>query len=315
MEGVDKSSVFENASIDASESVNESCIDTNQTSLNVSHSDNLPNSVVDSSISVANTEFTRLKTRFYGNEDPQQSTTKSFAILCVIFLVSILLLLVVYINFPQLQPDEKQFVKVPKNIDDAKMLGSVLFKYKDRYYLQVLIAYFTVYVFLQSFAIPGSIFLSILSGFLFPFPVALFLVCLCSATGASFCYLLSYLVGRRLVWRYIPDRAIEWSSHVERHRQHLLNYIIFLRITPFLPNWFINIVSPVINVPLHIFFIGTFIGVAPPSFVAIHAGTTLQQLTSAGETLSWQSMCFLAVLAVVSLLPVVFRKQLKNKFD
>jgi len=30
---------------------------------------------------------------------------------------------------------------------------------------------------LQTFAIPGSIFLSILSGFLFPFPLALFLVC------------------------------------------------------------------------------------------------------------------------------------------
>jgi len=36
----------------------------------------------------------------------------------------------------------------------------------------------------------------------------------CSAIGASFCYLLSYLVGRRLVWRYIPERAIEWSTHV-----------------------------------------------------------------------------------------------------
>ena len=33
---------------------------------------------------------------------------------------------------------------------------------------------------LQTFAIPGSIFLSILSGFLFPFPLALFLVCLVS---------------------------------------------------------------------------------------------------------------------------------------
>lgn len=33
---------------------------------------------------------------------------------------------------------------------------------------------------LQSFAIPGSIFLTILSGYLFPFPVALALVCLVS---------------------------------------------------------------------------------------------------------------------------------------
>ena len=40
---------------------------------------------------------------------------------------------------------------------------------------------------LQTFAIPGSIFLSILSGFLFPFPLALFLVCLVSGMCIPFC--------------------------------------------------------------------------------------------------------------------------------
>ena len=47
---------------------------------------------------------------------------------------------------------------------------------------------------------------------------------------------------------------------MRKHRSNLLNYIIFLRITPFLPNWFINITSPVINVPLMPFFFGTVIG-------------------------------------------------------
>ena len=66
-------------------------------------------------------------------------------------------------------------------------------------------------------------------------------------------------------------RTLSWSSfvfflwQVERHREHLINYIIFLRITPFLPNWFINITSPVINVPLKVFFIGTFLGKASSS--------------------------------------------------
>ena len=44
--------------------------------------------------------------------------------------------------------------------------------------------------------------------------IALFVWMQCSAIGASFCYLLSYLVGRRIVWRYMPERAIEWSTHV-----------------------------------------------------------------------------------------------------
>ena len=94
-------------------------------------------------------------------------------------------------------------------------------------------------------------------------------ICFCSATGASFCYLLSYLAGKPLVHKYLPERAADWSRKVDRQKSNILSYIIFLRITPFLPNWFINIVSPVIGVPLLPFWIGSFFGVAPPSFVYI----------------------------------------------
>ncbi|XP_068947296.1 transmembrane protein 41B isoform X2 [Petaurus breviceps papuanus] len=208
------------------------------------------------------------------------SARMSLLILVSIFLSAASVMFLVYKNFPQLSEEERANMKVPRDMDDAKALGKVLSKYKDTFYVQVLVAYFATYIFLQTFAIPGSIFLSILSGFLYPFPLALFLVCL-----------------------------------VERHRDHLINYIIFLRITPFLPNWFINITSPVINVPLKVFFIGTFLGVAPPSFVAIKAGTTLYQLTTAGEAVSWNSVFVLMILAVLSILPAVFQKKLKQKFE
>ncbi|XP_074904151.1 transmembrane protein 41B isoform X1 [Buteo buteo] len=243
------------------------------------------------------------------------SARTSLLILVSIFLSAAFLMFLVYKNFPQLSEEERECIKVPRDMDDAKALGKVLSKYKDTFYVQVLVAYFATYVFLQTFAIPGSIFLSILSGFLYPFPLALFLVCLCSGLGASFCYMLSYLVGRPVVYRYLTEKAVKWSEQVERHREHLINYIIFLRITPFLPNWFINITSPVINVPLKVFFIGTFLGVAPPSFVAIKAGTTLYQLTTAGEAVSWNSVFVLMILAILSILPAVFQKKLKQKFE
>ncbi|VDI14613.1 Hypothetical predicted protein [Mytilus galloprovincialis] len=258
------------------------------------------------------TQFTSLKSK---PEENNGSSTGSFVILGLIFLTSIVALGIVYLNFPKVEESEKQHIKLPRDIEDAKRLGNVLSIYKDKFYIQVLGAYFVTYIFLQSFAIPGSIFLSILSGFLFPFPLALFLVCLCSGLGASFCYSLSYLVGKQLVMKYIPQRVTEWQSHVDKHREHLLNYIIFLRITPFLPNWFINITSPVINVPIVPFFVGTFLGVIPPTFIAIQAGTTLHQLTSSSDMLSWTSIGMLALFAVISLLPVVFKKKIQEKLD
>uniref|UniRef100_A0A3Q2VTP9 Transmembrane protein 41B n=1 Tax=Haplochromis burtoni TaxID=8153 RepID=A0A3Q2VTP9_HAPBU len=220
------------------------------------------------------------------------SARMSLLILVSIFTCSASVMYLVYRNFPELSDDEMEKIKIPKDMDDAKALGTVLSKYKDTYYTQVLVAYFATYVFLQTFAIPGSIFLSILSGYLYPFPLALFLVCLCSGLGASFCYMLSYLVGRPVVYRYLTERAQKWSQQVDKHRNHLINYIIFLRITPFLPNWFINITSPVINVPLGVFFIGTFLGVAPPSFVAINAEeaaaeTRVEPVTSPQQLICW----------------------------
>uniref|UniRef100_A0A8C2D2U3 Transmembrane protein 41B n=1 Tax=Cyprinus carpio TaxID=7962 RepID=A0A8C2D2U3_CYPCA len=243
------------------------------------------------------------------------SARMSILLLVTIFACSACVMYLVFRNFPELSEDEREKIKIPKDMDDAKALGTVLSKYKDTYYTQVLVAYFATYIFLQTFAIPGSIFLSILSGYLYPFPLALFLVCLCSGLGASFCYMLSYLVGRPMVYKYLTERAQKWSQQVDKHREHLINYIIFLRITPFLPNWFINITSPVINVPLGIFFLGTFLGVAPPSFVAINAGTTLYKLTTAGEAVSWNSLLVLGVLAVVSILPVCFQKKLQQKLE
>lgn len=163
---------------------------------------------------------------------------------------------------------------------------------------------------LQTFAIPGSLFLSILLGFLYQFPVALLLICFCSSVGATLCYCLSNLVGKRLICHFWPKKVHEWSLHVEGHRGSLLNYILFLRMTPVLPNWFINLVSPVIGVPLHTFAVGTFLGVAPPSIIAIQAGKTLQKLSSSSDAFTWSSMGILTICACLSLMPSILKSRL-----
>ena len=41
---------------------------------------------------------------------------------------------------------EKQYITLPKNIEDAKNLGKVLSRYKDLYYYQVFSGYFITYI-------------------------------------------------------------------------------------------------------------------------------------------------------------------------
>lgn len=204
---------------------------------------------------------------------------------------------------------------LPSNIEDAKQLGLVLSKYTNSHYWTVFGGLVVTYIFLQTFAIPGSIFLSILSGYLFSFPVAILLVCTCSAVGATLCYLLSGMFGHRLVQRLFPERLAALRLKIRSHRSNMLNYIIFLRITPILPNWLINISSPILGVNIVHFFVGTFLGVAPPSFLFIRAGTTLFQLTTIADQISLSSVIVLGLLALLSILPVVFKKYLTSKLS
>ncbi|XP_065217719.1 transmembrane protein 41B [Planococcus citri] len=243
----------------------------------------------------------------------EESTSKSFLILIGLFSCALFVFVCIYVNFPQLEEHERVHIKLPLNLEEAKNLGKVLDRYKEKFYVEVLSTFLFTYIFLQTFAIPGSISLSILSGFLYPYPLALALVCFCSATGASLCYLLSFNVARKLIYKYFPNQISSYASKVKAHQDNLLYYMIFLRVTPFFPNWLINIAAPVVEVPFLHFWLGTFIGVGPPSFIAIQTGKTLHEITSEKGTWSWNSIILLAVFAVLSLLPVYFKEKLADK--
>jgi uncharacterized membrane protein YdjX (TVP38/TMEM64 family) len=45
--------------------------------------------------------------------------------------------------------------------------------------------------------------------------------------------------------------------------------MLFLRLTPTLPNTFINVASPIVDVPYHIFFLATLIGLIPAAYVTV----------------------------------------------
>ncbi|KAF9208564.1 hypothetical protein BGZ49_008431 [Haplosporangium sp. Z 27] len=165
---------------------------------------------------------------------------------------------------------------------------------------------------LQTFSVPGSMWLSILGGALFKFWVALIMVSLASAVGATNCYLLSRLFFSKLVKRKFGDRMEKWNTQLEKHRNDLMSYIILLRLAPFPPNWFVNICSPHLHVPLWPeFFIGTLIGVTAPSVVHVQAGMVLEKLvedhSSGVNIFTLKNIGMLAAVALLAALPVLIR--------
>lgn len=71
------------------------------------------------------------------------------------------------------------------------------------------------------------------------------------------------------------------------------------------PNWLINIASPMVGFPLKAFFWGTFLGVGVPSLFFVNMGRTLQQLTAEEASLPLSTLFWLFVFGLVSLVPVL----------
>jgi len=223
----------------------------------------------------------------------------------IIFSFSLLALAFLFYNFPPMSVEQKARLKRPSNIEDVKVIGLILSNYTNEYYYTVMLGYSFTYIILQSFCIPGSIFLSFLGGSLFGLKVGVVLVCFLSANGASGAYFISYLVGRKFLEKYFPDKSKFFGEQVKKHRVNLFNYFLSMRFSPLLPNWFVNIASAVFHVPFHIFWFGTFIGVAPQTFIAVKAGLTLQEITSAQEIVDWRAFVTLLLLMFLALVPTL----------
>lgn len=67
---------------------------------------------------------------------------------------------------------------------------------------------------------------------------------------------------------------------IAKRREKLLNYMLFLRVTPTLPNLFINLASPIVDIPFHIFFLATVVGLVPASYITVRVRLLLFKIYS-----------------------------------
>jgi len=52
----------------------------------------------------------------------------------------------------------------------------------------------------------------------------------------------------------------KFYKKIQNNKEHTFFYMLFLRLTPLVPNWFVNIGSPIVGIPIRNFFLGTLFG-------------------------------------------------------
>eukprot|EP01083_Nonionella_stella_P126498 382893_1 len=254
-------------------------------------------------------------------KSPLERWSHRTQILLFTFILSFILMIFMFCNFPSMAPEDKAQLKIPRDLSDVKILANVLSEYQGDNNYVVMIGFCALYLFLQTFAIPGTLLLSILSGCLFPWLIALILVTACSTSGASLCYGLSEYLARDLVIKYFPNKLEMLQNKIEMNGDNIFYYLLFLRLTPLLPNWFINLAAPILNVRYIYFGSATFVGLIPANFMYIQLGMTLQSISqdtlgNQGRfVLSYKSMACLLMMAIIALIPTFFKKKYTPRVD
>lgn len=86
--------------------------------------------------------------------------------------------------------------------------------------------------------------------------------------------------------------------------------MLFLRLTPLVPNIFVNFASPIVGIPLKYFASGTFFGLIPLNLIHLNTGLTLSTIDKFGVDLT--SILWIAVLGFLALIPTLFKKKIEE---
>ncbi|GAB4844820.1 hypothetical protein Ancab_038208 [Ancistrocladus abbreviatus] len=223
-----------------------------------------------------------------------------------VFIIFLIGLCSIYLTMPAAEYDK---IKLPRTMSDLRMLKDNLAMYANDHPAQFILGYCSTYIFMQTFMIPGTIFMSLLAGALFGVLRGLILVVFNATAGASSCYFLSKLIGRPIVSWLWPEKLRFFQGEISKRQEKLLNYMLFLRVTPTLPNLFINLASPIVDIPFHVFFLATLVGLIPASFITVKAGLALGDLKSVKDLYDFKTLMVLFLIGSVAIFPTLLKRK------
>ncbi|MBX6324204.1 MAG: TVP38/TMEM64 family protein [Rhodospirillaceae bacterium] len=177
-------------------------------------------------------------------------------------------------------------------------------------------AFVGLYVLVVTLSIPGATVLTVCGGFLFGQLWGLVLTVVGATLGAT----ALFLIARTTLGEALRARTGPWLDRMQRgFAEGALSYLLVLRLVPLFPFFVVNLVPALLGVPLTTFVLATFIGIIPGSFVYASVGAGLGRVFESGlsfrpeEALTPQILTALVGLAILSLLPVAYRKLTRGR--
>jgi uncharacterized membrane protein YdjX (TVP38/TMEM64 family) len=143
-----------------------------------------------------------------------------------------------------------------------------------------LLAYVAIYALLVTLSLPCGLILTATGGLLFGWVIGGLAAVVAATLGAT----LVFLIARTAVGDSLNKRSGPWLAKLsEGFQKDALSYMLFLRLVPAFPFWFVNLAPAVLGVPLRTFVLGTFLGIIPATFAFASAGAGLDSVIMAAK--------------------------------
>lgn len=209
-------------------------------------------------------------------------------------------------------------INLPRTLSDVQATSlqlEELLRSSWEGYFSVTFVFTILYLWQQAFSIPGSVLLNLLAGYLYGISMGTLLTSFLTAGGATLAYGLAILVGEpfiRIPW--VARKAGPLNRQLEQEKKNggLFWWLLFARLFPFSPYWFINLISPLLDIPVSPFFWSTVLGSMPYNFICAQAGDVLSDLTSTSDIVSVSLVLKLLIVSFISLVPVIWGKAIQQ---
>ncbi|MES1910661.1 MAG: hypothetical protein MHM6MM_003216 [Cercozoa sp. M6MM] len=205
---------------------------------------------------------------------------------------------------------------MPHNLDELKETSASMAEVRRKQPIMALLTFSTAFLFKQAFSVPGSTLLNVTAGALYGTVRGFALSTILATLGSCCAYALSQRYGamllsgrctgelnrlREMLPKPKQRRDIESGvSTTTSVKSELWLLLLSLRLLPVTPHALLNVLLPLLEVPILLFASSMCLGVAPYAYVSVSAGAMLAHV--GGENGRILTPAFLIQVSVMSLL-------------
>jgi len=196
------------------------------------------------------------------------------------------------------------------SLDSLKANRDSLLSYTNANFATAVALFIGVYIVQTGFSLPGGAIMTLAGGFLFGSVLGTIFVNIGATTGA----ILSFLTARYLLRDWIEKKFGDRIEPIQAgFSKNAFSYLMTLRLIPAFPFFLVNLVSGLTRVNLGTYVVATSLGIIPASFVFAFAGKQLGSINSLGEIASPPVLMAFALLGLLALIPIAYRKFMDKK--